>query len=139
MLHYLSLGHFDPESIRQRQPSVTRPLDLQIVHRLLREFGEETAPGQFTLGGHRVAIADGYVTCAWLMPHRVPETTRFALVLVVETDCLLAEIRSGTVIPREDFGREVCREDVDRLLTAVNLQLSASEFKRLLAEINAPW
>ncbi|MGF1580287.1 MAG: hypothetical protein ACFCD0_13070 [Gemmataceae bacterium] len=73
MIHDLSLGYFDPESIRQGHPAVTKPLDLHIVHRLLREDGDETRPGEFTLGKHPVAITDGCVTCP-----RLPSPLRAA-------------------------------------------------------------
>ncbi len=52
MLHYLSLGHFDPVEIKKRRAILTMPLDMNLVRRLLSQFGEKTPDGQFTLGGN---------------------------------------------------------------------------------------
>ena len=38
MIHRLTIGHLDPDAVRERRVVVTRPLDMGIVTQLLREF-----------------------------------------------------------------------------------------------------
>lgn len=101
MIHRLTIGHLDPAAVQERRVVVTRPLDLGIVARLLREFGETDHEGHPTLGGLRVEIRDGYIVCPWLMTRPVPGVAEFALRLQQETGCVLADVNCGALVDRE--------------------------------------
>jgi hypothetical protein len=87
MIHNITAGHFG------RDGSVTRPLDLKIVERLLKEYGDGT-----TLGGWKVRFEDGCVILPWKggRTNRVAE--EFAIRLQRETGCGLMDIEHGRVI-----------------------------------------
>lgn len=106
MMHYLTLGHIDPDAASQGQVVVIRPLDMTIVMRLLREEGHVDEQGQAKLGGQRVLIQDGYVVCPWMTPITNRETERFARRLYQETNCVMADIRSHQLISLESFDDE---------------------------------
>ena len=101
MLHRLTIGHLDPDAVRERRVVVTRPLDMGIATRLLREFGEPDETGRPTISGRPVEIHDGYLVCPWLMPSPIPGVAEFALELQEQTGCLLAEMGSAVVVDRE--------------------------------------
>ncbi len=101
MLHKLTIGHLDPDAVRERRVVVTRPLDMGVVNQLLREFGETDEAGRPTIDGRPVEIRDGYLVCPWLMPNPVPGVAEFALKLQEQTGCLLAEVGSAVVVDRE--------------------------------------
>jgi hypothetical protein len=101
MIHRLTLGHLDPTAVQERRVVVTRPLDMEVVTRLLREFGEPDPAGRPTISGRPVEIREGYVVCPWLMPSPIPGVADFALKLQEQTGCLLADVNRGTVVDRE--------------------------------------
>jgi hypothetical protein len=70
MIHRLTLGDLDPDAVRERRIVITRLLDLGIVARLLREFGEPDEAGRPNLSGRPVEIHDGYPVCPWLIMPR---------------------------------------------------------------------
>jgi hypothetical protein len=101
MLHRLTIGHLDPDAVRERRVVVTRPLDMGIVTRLLREFGEPDPAGRPNISGRPVEIRDGYIVCPWLMPSPIPGVAEFALKLQEQTGCVLAEVGNAVVVDRE--------------------------------------
>jgi hypothetical protein len=101
MIHKLTIGHLDPDAVRERRVVLTRPLDMGVVARLLRAFGETDREGHPTLGGLRVEIKDGYVVCPWLMTRPVPGVAEFALRLQEETGCVLADVNCCAIIDRK--------------------------------------
>jgi hypothetical protein len=101
MIHRLTIGHLDPTAVQERRVVVTRPLDMEVVARLLREYSEPDPTGRPTIGGLPVDIHDGYLVCPWLMPNPVPGAAEFALKLQEQTGCLLAEVGSAVVVDRE--------------------------------------
>jgi hypothetical protein len=101
MIHRLTIGHLDPDAVRERRVVVTRPLDMGIVTPLLREFGEPDEAGRPTIGGRPVEIHDGYLVCPWLMPSPIPGVAEFALKVQEQTGCLLAEVGNAVVVDRE--------------------------------------
>jgi hypothetical protein len=101
MLHHLTIGHLDPAAINERRLVVTRPLDRDVVARLLHEFGKPGPDRRPPLDTTRVEIHDGYLVCAWLMPYLVPGVTEFALRLQQETGCVLADVNGCAVVDRE--------------------------------------
>jgi hypothetical protein len=74
---------------------VAKPLDMQIVRRLLDEFGEIDAIGRPTLGGWKVRFEDGCVILPWKgsATNRVAE--EFAIKLQQETGCALQIANTG--------------------------------------------
>jgi hypothetical protein len=101
MIHRLTIGHLDPDAVRERRVVVTRPLDMGIVTRLLGEFGEPDAAGRPNISGRPVEIHDGYLVCPWLMPSPIPGVAEFALKLQEQTGCLMADVHHATVVDRE--------------------------------------
>ena len=101
MIHRLTIGHLDPDAVRERRVVVTRPLDMEIVTRLLREFGEPDPAGRPNISGRPVEIHEGYLVCPWLMPSPIPGAAEFALKLQEQTGCLLADVNRCTVVDRE--------------------------------------
>ena len=101
MVHRLTIGHLDPDAVRERRVVVTRPLDMKIVTRLLREFGEPDPAGRPTIGGRPVEMHDDYLVCPWLMPSPIPGVAEFALMLQEQMGCVLAEVGNAVVVDRE--------------------------------------
>ena len=65
MLHRLTIGHLDPVAVERRQTVPTKALDMDVVHRHLRDLGERDADGTMTLGGCKVQFENGAVRCLW--------------------------------------------------------------------------
>ena len=101
MIHRLTIGHLDPDAVRERRVVVTRPLDMEVVTRLLREYGEPDEAGRPNISGRPVEIHDGYLVCPWLMPSPIPGVAEFALELQEQTGCLMADVHHATVVDRE--------------------------------------
>jgi hypothetical protein len=101
MIHRLTIGHLDPNAVRERRIVVTRPLDMGIVTRLLGEFGEPDEAGRPNISGRPVEIRDGYLVCPWLMPSPIPGVAEFALKLQEQTGCLMADVNRAVVVDRE--------------------------------------
>jgi hypothetical protein len=103
MIHKLTMGHFDVEALQNRRLVVIRPLDMNVVTRLLREVGELSDDGA-SLGGHAVEFKDGYVVCPWLMgPQRVSATEEFTRRLQQETGCVLYDIGRREIVTLEQM------------------------------------
>lgn len=98
MIHKLTIGHFDVEALKDRKLVVLRPLDMNLVNRLLREFGQIGEDGRATLGGHVVEVKDGYIVCPWLMATRVQAAEEFARRLQQETGCVLYDTGRREVV-----------------------------------------
>jgi len=98
MIHDLTIGHLDPAGVAQRRTTVLKPLNAEIVNRLLKELGSTDADGNATLGGAKVRLEDGFVVVPWLggWTNRVSE--EFALRLQRETGCLIADMGHRCVI-----------------------------------------
>ena len=105
MIHRLTIGHLDPAAVQERRLVVTRPLAMDVVTRLLDEFGKPRPDGRPTLDTSRVAFHDGYIVCPWLMPYPVPGVTEFALRLQEETGCILADVSCCVIVDREKLLR----------------------------------
>jgi hypothetical protein len=92
------MGHFDQGELAQRLIRVTRPLDMEIVYRLLDELGERLGPGEHKLGGFPVRFRDGYIECIWMAVGRIPEAVELGRRLHEETGCDVLEVRSRQVL-----------------------------------------
>jgi hypothetical protein len=104
LIHQLIIGHFDAEALKDRRLVVLRPLDMSVVTRLLKEFGQITDDGRAILGGHAVEIVkDGYVVCPWLMALRNQPAEEFARRLHQETGCVLYDAGRREIITPEQF------------------------------------
>lgn len=101
MIHKLTLGHFDVESLQNGSLVVLRPLDWNVVTRLLREFGTVDETGRATLGGHAVEVKEGYLICSWLMAQRVQAAEQFAQRLHQETGCVMYDKTRHEIVPLE--------------------------------------
>jgi len=101
MIHHLTIGHLDPAAVAERRLVVTKPLPVDLVTRLLDEFGKPGSDGRPLLDTSRVEFRDGYIVCPWLMPYPVPGVAEFALRLQEATGCILADVNCCAVIDRE--------------------------------------
>jgi hypothetical protein len=98
MLHRLTIGHLDPAAAERRQTVPAMALEMDVVHRLLAELGEQDAEGQVTLGGCKVKFQNASLSCLWkgTKTNRVLE--EFALRMNRETGCLLADVDCGRIV-----------------------------------------
>ena len=103
MIHDLTIGHLDPDGVALRCSTVLKPLEVDVVSRLLKELGSTDADGNTTLGGAKVRFEDGFIVVPWLGagPNRVSE--EFALRLHSETGCLIADIGHRCIIEPESL------------------------------------
>ncbi len=90
MIHYLTLGHLDPEAIRECAAVAVKPLDAGIVRRVTAEFPSV-----------RVEYKDGCVVLPWHGLGPTGPNEEFALRLKRLTGCLIADRRSGRLIDPE--------------------------------------
>jgi hypothetical protein len=100
MLHNLTIGHFDPAAIvSERRIAVLRPLEMDAVHRLLKELGGVDKDGVLTLERGRVEFRDCYLVCPWCIGGWHKRTAEeFALRLQQETGCVLADREHSRII-----------------------------------------
>jgi len=100
MLHNLTIGHLDPAAIvSERRIAVLHPLEIDIVHRLLKELGGIDKDGVPTLERGKVELCDGYLVCPWRIGGWHNRTAEeFALRLEQETGCLLADREHSRIV-----------------------------------------
>jgi hypothetical protein len=98
MLHRLTIGHLDAAAVERRQRVPIKALEMDIVRRLLDELGERDAEGSATLGGCKVELGNGYVSCLWKGARTNRELEEFALRMQQETGCLIADVGGYRVI-----------------------------------------
>lgn len=103
MIHKLTLGHFDIEALKTGKMVVLRPLDWNVVVRLLRELGTVEESGHATLGGHAVEVKEGYLVCPWLMAQRVEAGEEFARRLHQETGCVMYDETRREIVRMEQM------------------------------------
>jgi hypothetical protein len=87
MIHYLTVGHLDPEAIQDCVAVASKPLDAGIVRRLLAEFP-----------GLKVEQEDGYVIVPWHGFGQDAQGEEFTLRLMQATGCVAADRRNGRLI-----------------------------------------
>ena len=66
-----------------------KALEMDVVHRLLDQLGERDADGSATLGGCKVELGNGYVSCHWKGGRTNRELEEFALRMQQETGCMI--------------------------------------------------
>jgi hypothetical protein len=103
MIHKLAVGHFDLEALKDRKLVALRPLDANVVRRLVQELGQVADDGRATLAGHAVEFKEGYIICPWLMAQRVTAAEDFAKRLQQETGCLLFDLGRREVVTLEEM------------------------------------
>jgi hypothetical protein len=103
MIHDLTIGHLDPAGIPLRRKTVLRPLEKEVVDRLLKELGGTDSEGHPTLGGARVRFEDGAVVVPWLGGWTNRTSEEFALRLQRETGCLVADLGHRCIIGPEQL------------------------------------
>jgi hypothetical protein len=87
MIHYLHVGHLDPEAIRRSSAVATRPLEAGVVARLLADFP-----------GLEVEQRGGYVVLPWHGLGQADRAEEFALRLMRATGSIAADRRNGRLI-----------------------------------------
>src|SRR5438132_739464 len=95
LVHYVTVGHFDPARGLARGQKPLRPIDLDLVNRLLAGYPREVAA--------LVKIQDGYARCQWAPAPR--ETGQlvyaFAYRLAQEAKCVASENGRRITYPPE--------------------------------------
>jgi hypothetical protein len=94
MIHHLTLGYLDLDAtLLYRRPVVQKPLDMDVVVRVLRECGASEEGETFRLGFAPVQFHEGYIVCAWWLPGTVGELTKqFVQRLQEETGCAAVDV-----------------------------------------------
>ena len=87
MIHELTIGYLDTTAIRDRLTVVLRPLDEEILARVLAEFP-----------GLRVERRDGALVVPWHGREDAQRGEAFAARLQIETGCLVVDRRNGRVV-----------------------------------------
>ncbi len=98
MLHRLTIGHLDAAAVERRQRVPIKALEMEVVRRLLDELGERDADGSVTLGGCKVELGNGYVSCLWKGGRTNRELEEFALRMQRETGSLIADVGGYRVV-----------------------------------------
>jgi hypothetical protein len=98
MIHDLTIGHLDRAGVTVRRRTVLKPLEMDVVNRLLKELGGTDAEGNPTLEGAKVRFEDGTVVVPWLggWTNRIAE--EFALRMQRETGCLIVDLGHRYVV-----------------------------------------
>jgi len=94
VIHYLTLGHLDPEAIRECAAVATRPLDEASVRRTMAEFP-----------GIKIQREAGCVILPWHGLGPIGPSEEFALRLQSLTGCLIADRRNGRLIDPKALAR----------------------------------
>jgi hypothetical protein len=103
MIHDLTIGHLDPAGVALRRRTVIKPLEMDVVNRILHELGGTDAEGNPTLDGAKVRFEEGTVVVPWLggWTNRISE--EFAIRMKRETGCLIADLGHRHVIEPEQL------------------------------------
>jgi hypothetical protein len=94
MIHYLTLGHLDPEALRGCVAVATKPLSEAVVRRVMAEFP-----------GVRADFQDGCVILPWHGLGREAASEEMAIRLQGLTGCQIADRRNGRLIEAEELAR----------------------------------
>jgi hypothetical protein len=84
MVHYLTVGHLDQEALQGCTAVALKPLDPDIVRRILAEFPVLEAEWR-----------DGLVILRWHGMGDAKRAESFAARLQAETGCMVADRRNG--------------------------------------------
>jgi hypothetical protein len=95
VIHYLTLGHLDPEAIRGSTAVALKLLDACIVRRVMAEFPNVQAE-----------CKDECVILPWHGLGPIVPSEEFALRLQRLTGCLIADRRNGRLIEPEVLVQE---------------------------------
>lgn len=87
MIHYLTVGHLDPQAIQGGAAVATKPLDPGVVRRLLALFPDL-----------EIEHKDGCVIVPWHGLGQVAQGEEFVLRLIHATGCLAADRRNGRLV-----------------------------------------
>jgi len=103
MFHYLQLGHFDQDALRQHKVIPVKPLDMDLAQRLFLQAGGMIPPnGTATIDGCVVNQEEGgYLTCE--IPVRDGKAVEFISRLAQETGCGIAYAEGGGSETVEQF------------------------------------
>jgi hypothetical protein len=94
MLHFLTAGYFDEAAVEQVQLQVLRPLDPQVLDRLLNQFRDRDTAA-LTFEGKPVTLKNGCVRVPWYSPGLNVTSLKFLLALHAETGCVMADLEHG--------------------------------------------
>lgn len=103
MLHFLTVGYLDEAAVGRAQLSLVRPLDSELIARLLLQYRDKTDSTDPTFEQHRVIVGDGYVRCPWYSPRFNRTSVQFALALSEAAGCLMADVEHARCIARGEL------------------------------------
>jgi hypothetical protein len=103
MLHFLTVGHLDEAAVREARLLVLRPLDSQILMRLLSQYRDEKDSAEPFFEKHHVVIDRGAVRCPWYTPRLNRTAVQFSLALADAAGCQIADVEHGRVLARADL------------------------------------
>jgi hypothetical protein len=105
MLDRLTIGHLEAAAVERRQRVPVKALEMDVVRRLFDELGERDADGSAILGGCKVKLSNGYVSCLWKGGQTNRELEESALRMQRETGCLIADVSGYRVIAAGELAR----------------------------------
>lgn len=98
MIHRLTIGHLDPHAVRDGRTVVVKPLQLDVVSRVLEQYATKNEDGTFWFRHTPVRVTEGYIVCDWLVPSIRESVEAFARQLQAETGCIAADVQHGEVV-----------------------------------------
>ncbi|HWE39779.1 MAG TPA: hypothetical protein VG406_24735 [Isosphaeraceae bacterium] len=98
MIHNITAGHYDPVGVAEGRAVITKPINMRVVRKLLKQLGGVNAEGVPTLDGWKVRFEDGCVILPWLGGRTNRVSEEFAIRLQRATGCTLADVPNGRLI-----------------------------------------
>jgi hypothetical protein len=115
MFHALTMGHLDVDAVGRGKVIVLRPLEPDVVERLVHEFGNVDECGQAWVGNLPVRFQDGFLTCPWPGTQH-PLVEDFARRLQAATGCLVADVQHRHIVKLDSLrsSRQDHRDQTER-------------------------
>ena len=109
MFHRIIAGFFDQDAaVSCRKLVILRPLDLDKVSSVIREFGFPGDGQSFNVGKDVMTIEDGYVDCPWLTLHVNRKSVEFMLRLNEETACMFVDLGHRELVSVDHLQESLC-------------------------------
>jgi len=104
LFHYLHIGHFNHQALRQHKLVIERPLDMELAGRLFHEFGGTiTSEGKAILDGEEFYTEPDGDCLVCQIPHGYSKAVEFIYQLAKRTGCDIATVEGGGSSSPEEF------------------------------------
>ena len=104
LFHYLHIGHFDEQALRQHQLVIQRPLDMELAGKIFHELGgTNTEDGRAFLGDEEIYTEPGNACLVCQIPRRYSKAVEFIYRLAKQTGCVVATVEGGGSETAEQF------------------------------------